>query len=161
MGVVAEMADRVVVMRDGRMVEQGTVADIFERPQADYTRELLAAVPRLGSRRTAARTRREPPPSRPSREPVAVVNDLTSRFDLRGGFFGRVEPPRARRRRRELFDRAGRDAGAGRRERLRQVDDRQGAGRPGALTGRHRDRRRAICRSRPRRAQGRCAATCR
>ncbi|TIM64372.1 MAG: ABC transporter ATP-binding protein, partial [Mesorhizobium sp.] len=49
MGVVAEMADRVVIMRHGRMVEQGTAADIFARPQADYTRELLAAVPRIGT----------------------------------------------------------------------------------------------------------------
>ncbi|RTM09752.1 MAG: ABC transporter ATP-binding protein [Hyphomicrobiales bacterium] len=49
MGVVAEMADRVAVMRDGRIVEAGPVLDIFERPQADYTRELLAAVPRLGA----------------------------------------------------------------------------------------------------------------
>ncbi|PBC06834.1 ABC transporter ATP-binding protein [Mesorhizobium sp. WSM3859] len=49
MGVVAEMADRVAVMRDGRIVEAGPVLDIFERPQAGYTRELLAAVPRLGA----------------------------------------------------------------------------------------------------------------
>jgi peptide/nickel transport system ATP-binding protein len=49
MGVVAEMADRVVIMRHGRMVEQGTAADLFARPQADYTRELLAAVPRIGT----------------------------------------------------------------------------------------------------------------
>ena len=49
MGVVAEMADRVIIMRHGRMVEEGTTADIFARPQADYTRELLAAVPRIGS----------------------------------------------------------------------------------------------------------------
>ena len=49
MGVVAEMADRVAVMRDGRIVEAGPVLDIFERPQAEYTRELLAAVPRLGA----------------------------------------------------------------------------------------------------------------
>jgi peptide/nickel transport system ATP-binding protein len=49
MGVVAEMADRVAVMRDGRIVEAASVLDIFERPQAGYTRELLAAVPRLGA----------------------------------------------------------------------------------------------------------------
>ena len=48
MGVVAEMADRVIVMRHGRMVEQGGVRDIFAHPQAEYTRELLAAVPRMG-----------------------------------------------------------------------------------------------------------------
>jgi peptide/nickel transport system ATP-binding protein len=51
MGVVAEMADKVIVMRHGRMVEQGAAADIFARPQADYTCELLAAVPRMGQGR--------------------------------------------------------------------------------------------------------------
>ncbi|TPL77476.1 ABC transporter ATP-binding protein [Mesorhizobium sp. B2-3-15] len=51
MGVVAEMADRVIIMRHGRMVEEGKTSDIFARPQADYTRELLAAVPRIGKRR--------------------------------------------------------------------------------------------------------------
>ncbi|MBZ9991031.1 ABC transporter ATP-binding protein [Mesorhizobium sp. BH1-1-5] len=87
MGVVAEMADRVIVMRNGRMVEEGTTADIFTRPQAAYTQELLAAVPRIGSgvgRRASA----EPDPA--TRDKVAVVNDLHVRFDLRGGFFGRV-----------------------------------------------------------------------
>ena len=64
------------------------------------------------------------------------------------------EPPRPRRRRRQLLDRAERDAGAGRRIRLRQVDDRQGAGRAGALQRRHRDRRAQSRRARPRGAQG-------
>jgi ABC-type dipeptide/oligopeptide/nickel transport system ATPase component len=49
MGVVAEVADDVVVMHRSRLVERGTVTDIFERPTEDYTRALLAAVPRLGS----------------------------------------------------------------------------------------------------------------
>ena len=47
MGVVADLADRVVVLRDGKVVEVGDVEDLFARPRADYTRELLAAVPRL------------------------------------------------------------------------------------------------------------------
>ena len=46
-GVVEFMADRVAVMRGGRVVEQGASADVLGRPQADYTRALLAAVPRL------------------------------------------------------------------------------------------------------------------
>lgn len=49
MGVVAEVADRVVVMNQARVVEEGTVDAIFKRPQEAYTRTLLAAVPRLGS----------------------------------------------------------------------------------------------------------------
>jgi peptide/nickel transport system ATP-binding protein len=81
MGVVAEMADRVIVMRQGRMVEQACVRDLFAAPQERYTRDLLAAVPRLGTT-----------PERPAieSEPVARVADLTVRFPLHGGLFGRV-----------------------------------------------------------------------
>ena len=49
MGVVAEVADDIVVMRRSRVVETGNVYDIFERPEANYTRALLASIPRLGS----------------------------------------------------------------------------------------------------------------
>ncbi|MGI4975905.1 MAG: ABC transporter ATP-binding protein [Janthinobacterium lividum] len=49
LGVVAEMAQRVVVMYAGRKVEEGAVRDIFTRPLHPYTRGLLGAVPRLGS----------------------------------------------------------------------------------------------------------------
>ncbi len=87
MGVVAEMADRVIVMRNGRMVEEGATGDIFAKPQATYTQELLSAVPRIG----------EGPGRRPSRrddgtanDHVAEINDLSVRFDLRGGLLGRV-----------------------------------------------------------------------
>jgi peptide/nickel transport system ATP-binding protein len=53
MGVVADIADRVVVMYQGKVVEQAPVDDLFNRPEADYTKRLLAAVPRLtpGERR--------------------------------------------------------------------------------------------------------------
>ncbi len=47
MGVVADLADRVLVMRDARMVERGEVVSLFSDPFTDYTRDLLAAVPRL------------------------------------------------------------------------------------------------------------------
>ncbi|MBY8882679.1 ABC transporter ATP-binding protein [Streptomyces sp. PLK6-54] len=47
LGVVAETADRVAVMHQGRVVETGDVLDVFERPADDYTRRLLAATPRL------------------------------------------------------------------------------------------------------------------
>ena len=47
LGVVEQIADRVIVMRDGRIVEQGSRDAVFDHPQAAYTRELLAATPRL------------------------------------------------------------------------------------------------------------------
>ena len=55
MGVVAEIADRVVVMLAGRTVEDGPVEDIFSNPQHPYTRALLDAVPRLGSMKGQSR----------------------------------------------------------------------------------------------------------
>jgi len=54
MGVVADMADRVMVMKDGRVVESGTADQIFHHPQHPYTRSLLAAVPHLGSQTATA-----------------------------------------------------------------------------------------------------------
>ena len=47
LGVVAEMADRVVVMYAGRVVEEGDVRDIFARPRMPYTRALMRSIPRL------------------------------------------------------------------------------------------------------------------
>ena len=49
MGVVADLADDILVMKDGNTVEHGTADQIFNRPQHPYTQELLAAVPKLGS----------------------------------------------------------------------------------------------------------------
>ena len=49
MGVVAEVADRVVVMNKSKVVEQGDVDQIFHSPADPYTQALLSAVPRLGS----------------------------------------------------------------------------------------------------------------
>ena len=112
MGVVAEMADRVLVMHRGRIVEGGPVERIFGAPEQDYTRALLAAVPRLGAmagtdapRRAggpAARGRASPlrasPPLQgegmgegsPPGAPVLSVRELTVRFDLRSGILQRV-----------------------------------------------------------------------
>jgi len=47
MGVVADLADRLLVMKDGRVVERGSADEIFNRPQHPYTKLLLAAVPHL------------------------------------------------------------------------------------------------------------------
>ncbi|GAA4629133.1 ABC transporter ATP-binding protein [Cellulomonas oligotrophica] len=54
MGVVADLADRVLVMKNGRIVEQGTAEQIFNAPTHPYTIELLDAVPHLGSSKAAA-----------------------------------------------------------------------------------------------------------
>jgi peptide/nickel transport system ATP-binding protein len=84
MGVVAETAGRVVVMRNGRMVEEGPVARIFAAPREPYTRDLLAAVPRLGA--GAARAAPAPPPAP---VPVARLVNATVGFDLGSSFLGR------------------------------------------------------------------------
>jgi peptide/nickel transport system ATP-binding protein len=54
LGVVRAISDEVLVLKDGRTVEHGTVDAIFSNPRADYTRELLAAVPRIDHRREPA-----------------------------------------------------------------------------------------------------------
>ncbi|KAA6432945.1 ABC transporter ATP-binding protein [Agrococcus sediminis] len=48
MGVVADLSDRIIVMRNGEMVDRGSALDVFQRPSHPYTKELLAAVPYLG-----------------------------------------------------------------------------------------------------------------
>ena len=48
MGVVADLADKIIVMKDGEIVEAAPIQQLFDSPQHPYTRELLAAVPRLG-----------------------------------------------------------------------------------------------------------------
>jgi oligopeptide/dipeptide ABC transporter ATP-binding protein len=83
MGVVARMCDRVIVMRDGMFVEQGTIDDIFYRPTHDYTRTLLDAMPRIDSsnRRQVA----------PQPQTLLDVKDLRVEFPVSvpGTLFGR------------------------------------------------------------------------
>ncbi|MBL3702678.1 dipeptide ABC transporter ATP-binding protein [Sulfitobacter sp. BDSS02] len=99
MAVVAQMADRVVVMFRGNKVEEGTVEEIFENPKHDYTKALLAAVPKLGEMR-----------GKPAPEPMKLmgvadqkiesipgtektlltVKNLTTRFPVKGGILRRT-----------------------------------------------------------------------
>jgi peptide/nickel transport system ATP-binding protein len=95
MGVVAEMADRVAVMKSGCIVEHGATFDIFERPREAYTRQLLDAVPRLGAfagtdsppRVTSAS------PIALSRDPVLFVHDLSVTYRRPSRWFGKGEAP--------------------------------------------------------------------
>jgi ABC-type glutathione transport system ATPase component len=50
LAVIGQLADRVIVMRRGEVVESGSVRDVLLAPRADYTRELVAAVPRIRAR---------------------------------------------------------------------------------------------------------------
>ncbi|MBR8318201.1 MULTISPECIES: dipeptide ABC transporter ATP-binding protein [Burkholderia cepacia complex] len=117
MGVVAEVADRVLVMYRGEKVEEGESDRIFATPAHRYTRALLAAVPRLGSmqgtdapekfpllkvdgtRATAAAptttsaandANDAQPPVDHAAPPILRVRDLVTRFPVKSGVFGRV-----------------------------------------------------------------------
>ncbi len=115
MGVVAEMADDVVVMKRGRKVEEATVHDIFHIPGHPYTKALLAAVPRLGSMAGELLPRTFPvrlaedaegqtiqvdgaaaagndihDTARFDRPPVLSVRDMVVRFDIRKDLLGRA-----------------------------------------------------------------------
>lgn len=114
MGVVAEIADKVVVMLEGNKVEEGSASEIFSRPRHHYTRRLLSAVPKLGELAGTELPRRFPeltaatPPARkeaddfkagcsqrtanePDRrgEKILEVEGLTTRFTIRRGLFSR------------------------------------------------------------------------
>ena len=80
MGVVAEIADRVVVLSRGEPVETGLTREIFAAPARSYTRALLAAAPNLGTA--------HPPIRRPAPDaaPVLEVRNLHVRFPMRQGF---------------------------------------------------------------------------
>ncbi len=110
MGVVAEVADRVLVMFKGNKVEQNVSHEIFHNPRHAYTKALLSAVPRLGSmngtslpahfellsleqaRADQQVSAHEPVTLTPDRQsgPILQVKDLVTRFDVTSGIFNRV-----------------------------------------------------------------------
>ncbi len=100
MAVVAQMADRVIVMFRGNKVEEGTVDQIFNAPKEQYTRALLAAVPKLGEMR--GKSAPEPMaifgdetkvagPVKPRSDKVILdVKHLVTRFPVKGGLLRRT-----------------------------------------------------------------------
>ena len=107
MGVVAEVADRVLVMYRGDKVEEGASEAIFAAPRHRYTRALLSAVPRLGAMQgldhplkfELLRTEDDPAPEapaapqdtvQPGAAPILKVRELITRFDIRAGLLNRV-----------------------------------------------------------------------
>jgi len=76
-GVVAEIADRIAVLQQGRLVEEGTGTEVLSQPRHEYTRRLLAAVPSL-----------VPPdrPKSPPKEPVLLVENLEKVYRKRSLF---------------------------------------------------------------------------
>ena len=104
MGVVAEIADRTLVMYRGAMVEENQTAQLFAAPQEYYTRMLLNAVPKLGevAQQTEpvkfpklASDSGEPihfapqPKLEPAKKPLLDVKHLSTRFPIYGGFWSR------------------------------------------------------------------------
>ncbi|MDB5503263.1 MAG: microcin transporter ATP-binding protein [Tardiphaga sp.] len=77
-GVVAEIADRVVVMQHGAVVEIGAVKNVLNNPQHAYTKQLIAAVPPLTA-----------PPPRPLSDDIILTLDHVSKTYRNGGFLGR------------------------------------------------------------------------
>src|SRR5215813_8047174 len=85
MGVVAEIADRVAVMRQGRLVETGTLNSILRNPTMEYTRNLLAAVPSLVPR----------PPRPETKEPVVLQANELGKIYRERSFFGKAREVKA------------------------------------------------------------------
>ncbi len=93
MGVIARLADRVAVMKDGLYVEEGTAEQVFAAPRSDYTRALLAAIPRLD--RDDRGGRPMPDPVAPDAAIVVEAHDLKVWFPVRQGLFAQTRRLRA------------------------------------------------------------------
>jgi oligopeptide/dipeptide ABC transporter ATP-binding protein len=93
MGVIARLADRVCVMKDGAYVEEGPVGRVFTEPETAYTRALLAAIPRLDRADRGGRPELAPVPA--DAETVVEGHDVKVWFPLQEGLFGRPRMLRA------------------------------------------------------------------
>ncbi|WP_249295736.1 ABC transporter ATP-binding protein [Agrococcus sp. Marseille-Q4369] len=84
MGVVADLSDRIIVMRNGEMVDRGTALDVFQRPSHEYTKELLAAVPYLGVHEDQTGRAFEASKVSDSVEPILKFTDVVIEYPKRG-----------------------------------------------------------------------------
>ncbi|MEQ1940157.1 ABC transporter ATP-binding protein [Mesorhizobium sp. CN5-321] len=94
MGVVAEMADDVLVMRHGRVLEQGSVDEVFSNPKDPYTRSLIAAVPSLAGKLQIDTVPAQPVGELPvltDGQPVLEARNLAVRFPVHGGVLRRLK----------------------------------------------------------------------
>ena len=87
LGVTAEMADHVAVMRHGRVVEQKDNKSLFARPEHPYTLQLFDAVPGWEKRRAE---QQPPAPARKAAERLLQVSDLKVHFPIKKGLFKRI-----------------------------------------------------------------------
>lgn len=78
MGVVADLSNHMIVMKDGVVVETGATTDVFSNPQHEYTRALLAAVPHLGS------AEEKPVVDRAGQSPVLSLKNVNIEYPKRG-----------------------------------------------------------------------------
>lgn len=90
MGVVADLADRVIVMNHGEIVEQAPVRELFADPREEYTRELLAAVPHVGRGKSAHQDPAAPAPVGPPAGSLVVATDVQIGYPGRFGSPGVV-----------------------------------------------------------------------
>ena len=99
MAVVSQIADRVVVMFEGKKVEEGTVFDILEKPKHPYTKALLSAVPKLGDMKNkpypeaipvAGTDSKKIKPLKGLNEKLLDVKNLTTIFPISSGILGKV-----------------------------------------------------------------------
>ncbi|MDL9977994.1 dipeptide ABC transporter ATP-binding protein [Microbacterium sp. ASV49] len=90
MGVVADLADRVIVMYQGQIVEQAPVRELFADPRQEYTKELLAAVPHVGRGKSAVQDAASPAPESAPADAVVVAENLHIAYPGRFGSAGVV-----------------------------------------------------------------------